>query len=84
MSTDTASSDIDTASDEYDEQSFWSLLATKMAQRTLAAEHVLNPEDSDDQEQRTLRIFELVEHFEEEFSEHGLDNVRIELKTGFH
>ena len=55
-----------------------------MAQRTLAAEHALNPEDSDDQEQRTLRIFELAEHFEEEFSEHGLDNVRIELKTGFH
>jgi hypothetical protein len=70
--------------DEHDEQSFWSLLASKMAQRTLAAEHALNPEDSDDREQRTLRIFELAEHFEEEFSEHGLDNVRIELKTGFH
>jgi hypothetical protein len=70
--------------DEHDERNFWSLLATKMAQRALAAEHAISPDEPVDQKQRIVRIFELAEHFEEEFSEHGLDNVRIELKTGFH
>ena len=70
--------------DEYDERSFWRLLATKMAQRTLAAERALNPRAFDNEEQLALRIFELSEHFEEEFSKNGLDNVRIDPNTGFH
>ncbi|MGB5833686.1 MAG: hypothetical protein WBG92_17070 [Thiohalocapsa sp.] len=70
--------------DTYDERSFWRLLATRMAQRTLAAERALSPRGFDDEEQLALRIFELSEHFEEEFSKNGLDNVRIDPNTGFH
>lgn len=70
--------------DEYEERSFWRLLATKMAKRTLAAERAENPREYDGQEQLALRIFELSEHFEEEFSENGLKNVRVDPNTGFH
>lgn len=70
--------------DEYEERSFWRLLATKMAKRTLAAERAVNPRAYEDQEQLALRIFELSEHFEEEFSENGLKNVRIDPNTGLH
>jgi hypothetical protein len=55
-----------------------------MAKRTLAAERDLNPADRDDQEKWALRLFEVAEHFENEFSENGLNNIRVEPKTGFH
>jgi hypothetical protein len=70
--------------DEYDERKFWERLAIKMARQTLAAEHAVNPADSDDQEKWALRLFELAEHFEDEFTQNGLNNVRIESTTGLH
>jgi len=70
--------------DQYNELTFWNELADKMAKKALAAERMHDPEGEDAQMQRAMRVFELVEHFEEEFAEHGLDHVRIEMKGEVH
>ena len=63
--------------DEYDEQSFWSMLSSKLAHRELASKAVIQPELQTDREKRTTELFALIDRYEEELSEHGLDNVRL-------
>jgi hypothetical protein len=71
--------------DEYDERSFWSLLASKLASRDLAAEEALSAAGALDEERRSVRLFEIIERYEEVFAESGLDSVRVAAKTtGLH
>jgi hypothetical protein len=71
--------------DEYDERSFWILLASKLAHRDLAAEEALSAAGALNREQRSVRLFEIVARYEEAFAEHGIDPLRLVMKTeGFH
>ena len=71
--------------DEYDERSFWSLLASKLASRDLAAEEALSAAGALDEEQRSVRLFEIIERYEEVFAESGIESVRVSTKTeGLH
>lgn len=67
--------------DEYEEQSFWEQLSSKLAHRDLAAEEALSTETSLEREQRALRLFQIIGRYEEELAENGLNNLRIDLKT---
>jgi hypothetical protein len=68
--------------EEHDEQTFWSTLADQLARRGLAAKEMLSTKGSDNDEERVMRLFESSERYEEEFAEHGLDNLRIVGKDG--
>ena len=68
--------------DEYEEHIFWDSLAAKLAQRELAAEEALSVAEPPTAEQRAMKLWEIQERYEEEFTEHGLDNLRIEKKEG--
>jgi hypothetical protein len=71
--------------DEYDERVFWSLLASKLAHRDLAAEEALSAAGALDKEQRSIRFFEIIERYEEVFAESGIESVRVAAKTeGLH
>ena len=71
--------------DEYDERSFWSLLASKLASRDLAAEEALSAAGALDEEQRSIRLFEIIERYEDVFAESGIESVRVAKKTaGIH
>jgi len=71
--------------DEYDERGFWSLLASKLASRELAAEEALSAAGALDEEQRSVRLFEIIERYEEVFAESGIESVRVSTKTeGLH
>jgi hypothetical protein len=65
---------------EYDEQSFWSEFADKLAQRDLA-EQLRRQGGSLDGAARAEKFFELMTRYEEELSENGLDNVRLRIET---
>jgi hypothetical protein len=69
---------------EYDEDSFWETLATKLEHRDLAAQETGSVTKPLPPEQRALKYFEIEGHYREEFEENGLDNIRIEPKTGLH
>jgi hypothetical protein len=71
--------------DEYDERMFWSLLASKRAHRDLAAEEALSASGALDEEQRSIRLFEIIERYEDVFAESGIESVRVAKKTaGIH
>jgi hypothetical protein len=65
---------------QYDEQSFWSEFADRLAQRDLA-EQLKRQTGSLDEPTRLTKLFELVERYEEELAENGLDNVRLMIET---
>lgn len=66
--------------DDYDEESFWPTLASKLAARDLAAKDVLTPELKADEEKRRTELFQLIADYEQELADNGLDNVRLGLK----
>jgi len=70
--------------EEYDEHSFWETLAAKLADRDLAAEAAKSDSKPLSPEQRISKLFGIESHHQDEFAENGLDNVRIEPKTGVH
>jgi hypothetical protein len=71
--------------DEHDELMFWDRLAAKLAHRDLAAEVALSAAGALDDEQRSLRLFEIIERYEKVFAESGIKNVRVAAKTdGLH
>ena len=71
--------------DEYDERMFWGLLASKLAHRDLAAEEALSAAEAMDEERRSVRLFEIIERYEEAFAEHGIEPVRVVTKAaGLH
>jgi hypothetical protein len=71
--------------DEYDERMFWSLLASKLAHRDLAAEEALSASGALDEEQRSIRLFEIIERYEDVFAKSGIESVRVAKKTaGIH
>jgi hypothetical protein len=71
--------------DEYDERMFWSLLASKLASRDLAAEEALSAAEALDEEQRSIRLFEIIARYEEVFAESGIESVRVAAKAeGLH
>lgn len=67
--------------EEYDNQVFWEELATRLAERDSAAEEMLRAQGARSEGERTARLLELTARYEEEFSENGLDNVRVDLET---
>ncbi len=67
--------------DEYDERMLWSLLASKLASRDLAAEKALSAAGALDEEQRSVRLFKKIERYEEVFAESGSESVRVAAKT---
>jgi len=69
------------AVDAYDEQTFWEMLADKLARRDLAAEEALQADGFADGEDRMNRFFEISGRYEDEFAEHGLDNIRLVKHT---
>ncbi len=66
---------------EYDEQMFWSELASRLARRDLAAEGMLSAEGSLSEEEWATKLFEITAHYEDELAENGLNNVRVALET---
>jgi hypothetical protein len=67
--------------EEYDEQVFWPELSSRLAERDFIAEEMLTAEGSRSEEERTTRLFEITERYEEEFYENGLDNLRLVLEV---
>jgi len=67
--------------EEYDDQMFWPELSNRLAERDFIAEEMLRGEGSRTEEERTTRLFEITERYEEEFAENGLDNLRLVLKV---
>jgi hypothetical protein len=63
--------------EEYNAQVFWEELANRLAQRDFSAEERLSAEGSRGEEEAVTRFFEIMAHYEEEFAENGLDNVRL-------
>jgi hypothetical protein len=63
--------------EEHDEKMFWSTLADKLARRDFAAQEMLTIEGTADAEERLTKLFEISGRYEEEFAEHGLDNLRL-------
>jgi hypothetical protein len=61
----------------FEEASFWSRLAYKLAARDVASEVRSRGEESMSQEERLVRLFEITERYEQEFEEHGLDQVMV-------
>lgn len=71
--------------DEYDERMFWSLLASKLASRDLAAEEALRGAGALNEAQRSIRLFEIIARYEDVFAESGIEPVRVVTKTeGLH
>lgn len=68
------------AIDAYEERVFWENLASKLGRRDLAAEEALRAEPRDE-EQRSLRLFELIRRYEEELAEKGLDNLHVDIRA---
>jgi hypothetical protein len=66
--------------DEYEEQAFWEQLATKLAHRDLAAEGVVSAAGALDDKPRALRLFEIIDRYEQVFAESGIRALRIEAK----
>ena len=64
----------------FEEASFWSNLAHKLATRDFAAEARERREESLDQEEQLVRLFEITAQYEDEFAEHGLDNVQVVIE----
>lgn len=69
--------------DEFSEISFWETLATKLAQRDLAAQEAIGTAEPLPEEQVT-KLWEIEERYQEELSENGLANIRFETKAGVH
>jgi len=67
--------------EEHDEEVFWGELASKLAHRDLAAEDVLNAAGPLDDEARTIRLFEIIDRYEEVFAESGLQSLRVAVKS---
>jgi len=63
--------------EEYEEHGFWEMLASKLAERDLVAQEIESEGEPLGQEQRELKLWEIQEHYEDEFSENGLDNILL-------
>jgi hypothetical protein len=70
--------------DEFSEISFWDTLATKLAQRDLAAQEAIGTAEPLPPEERVTKLWEIEERYQEELSENGLANIRIDTKPGVH
>jgi len=70
--------------DEFSEISFWDTLATKLAQRDLAAQEAIGTAEPLPPEERVTKLWEIEERYQEELSENGLANIRIDTKPGLH
>jgi hypothetical protein len=70
--------------DEFSETSFWETLATKLAQRDLAAQEAIGTAEPLPSEERVTKLWEIEERYQEELSENGLANIRFETKAGVH
>jgi hypothetical protein len=68
--------------DQLSEISFWETLATKLAQRDLAAQEAIGTAEPLPPEQRVTKLWEIEERCQEELSENGLANIRIDTKAG--
>ena len=63
--------------DAYDDETFWRMLADRLARRDLAAEEALRAEGFADEQERMKRFFEPSGRYEDELVEHGLKNIRL-------
>jgi len=63
--------------DAHDEQMFWSQLANKLAERDFAEEVRTRGEVALSDVDRFVQVSEITDAYEQEFAEHGLDNVRV-------
>lgn len=70
--------------DEFSETSFWETLATRLAQRDLAAQEAIGTAEPLPPEERVTKLWEIEERYQEELSENGLANIRFETKAGVH
>jgi hypothetical protein len=68
--------------DEYEEHSFWEMLASKLTQRDFAAQEAQSETESLNREQRELTLWEIQEYYEDEFAENGLDNILLKATAG--
>ena len=67
--------------DAYDEQVFWSMLASKLAHRDLASEEVLRAVGPISEEEQMTQLFERIARYEDAFAENGLDSIQFVLET---
>lgn len=70
--------------DELSEISFWETLATKLAQRDLAAQEAIVTAQPLPPKERVTKLWEIKERYQEELSENGLANIRFDDKAGMH
>ncbi len=70
--------------DAFTEQSFWDTLASKLAARDFAALEVVGSGEPLSEEERLVKMWEIEQHYQEEFDAHGLGNVRIASTAGAH
>jgi len=63
--------------DAYEEASFWPRLAEKLAARDFAAEVRARGERVGSDVEGLVDLFEITARYEDEFAEHGLDNVQV-------
>jgi len=69
------------AIDAYDDETFWTMLADRLARRDLAAEEALRAEAFADEQEHMKRFFEISGRYEDELVEHGLKNIRLAPDT---
>ncbi len=68
--------------DEYDDDTFWSELQYRLADRDVDQDGPIVPEAGRSAEDtRFMRIMERESQYEQEFIDHGLDHVKVKLST---
>ena len=70
--------------DAFTEQSFWDTLASKLAARDFAALEAVGSLGPLSEDERLVKMWEIEEHYQDEFEAHGLDNVRIKTTAEVH
>ena len=70
--------------DAFTEQTFWDTLASKLASRDFAALQAVGSGEPLSEEERLVKMWEIEEHYQDEFEAHGLDNVRTKTTVEVH
>ncbi|MCY0902826.1 MAG: hypothetical protein OWU32_11690 [Firmicutes bacterium] len=68
--------------DEYDENTFWDVLAHHMAFRDLSVTSGVSDTDRELPKEMEMRLWRRKEQYDQEFQKHGLNHVRIVLHGG--
>lgn len=62
---------------EYDAKLFWEMLVTKLVHRDLAAKDALSASGRVEEKERERDFYALTQRYSEEFTAHGLTNLRV-------